>query len=312
MHNVVIFGGTGFVGQALCELLARQGIAMVVPTRRRRTARHIQHLPTLTVVEADVYQPDTLDALVRGADAVVNLIAVLHGSEARFARVHVELTRRIARACIRQGVPRMVHVSALGVPDGDAATAPSRYLRSKAHGEQVLAQAAAQGLQVALLRPSVIFGRHDKLLNLFAGLQRVLPVVPLAGASARFQPVWVGDVASALVQLLQQALPPGPLPVWEACGPQEFSLADIVRMAGGLAGIAHGKGRPVLPLPDWAAQLQALAMECLPGEPLMSRDNLASMRVPNVATGHHPGLQALGIVPAALQGTAALYLRSGT
>jgi uncharacterized protein YbjT (DUF2867 family) len=310
MHNVVIFGGTGFVGRALCEQLARQGIAMVVPTRRRQTARHIQHLPTLTVVEADVYQPDTLDALVRGADAVFNLIAVLHGSEARFSRVHVELPRRIARACIRQGVPRLVHVSALGVPDGDAAAAPSRYLRSKAHGEQVLAQAVAQGLQVALLRPSVIFGRHDKLLNMFAVLQRVFPVVPLAGAHARFQPVWVGDVAAALVQLLQQPLPAGCSGVWEACGPQECTLADIVRAAGELAGVAAGKGRPVLPLPDWAGTLQALAMECLPGEPLMSRDNLASMRVPNVATGKHPGLDRLGIAAADLRSVAATYLRS--
>ncbi len=311
MQKIVIFGGTGFVGRTLCEQLAREGVPLLVPTRRRQAARHLIHLPTVTVVEAHIDDSAELDALVQGADAVVNLVAVLQGNEDRFARVHVDLVRAIAQACLRQSVPRLVHVSALGVPDSDPASAPSRYLRSKARGEQALAQAAESGLQVAFLRPSVIFGRNDKLLNMFAGLQRVFPVVPLAGADARFAPVWVDDVASALVRLLAEPLPQGKPAVWEACGPQEYSLADIVRTAGKLAGVAAGKGRTVLPLPHWAGALQALAMECLPGEPLMSRDNLASMRVPNVASGKHPGLAQLGITPADLRGVAATYLRRG-
>ncbi|MDT8990882.1 complex I NDUFA9 subunit family protein [Curvibacter sp. APW13] len=305
MQKVVILGGSGFVGRTLCELLARQGVPVVVPSRRRRAARHLLPLPNVTVLEADAHDPTTLDGLLQGADAVVNLIAILQGSPQRFQRVHVDLVQTIADACLRQGVPRLLHVSALGVPDDQPDSAPSNYLRSKARGEQVLARAAAQGLQVAVLRPSVIFGCHDKLLNLFAALQRAVPVVPLAGADARFAPVWVGDVAQALVQLLHMHLTSGRVNVWEACGPQEYTLAGIVQTAGELAGCS----RPILPLPHWAAYLQALAMECLPGEPLMSRDNLASMRVPNVATGRHAGLPALGVQAAEMRGVASTYLR---
>jgi uncharacterized protein YbjT (DUF2867 family) len=303
MKNVLVLGGTGFVGREVCEQLHRLGWHATVPTRRARNASAVQHLPRVTVREADVHDEAQLTALLRGHDAVVNLVAILHGSEAAFERTHVALPAKLARACAASGVRQVVHISALGV----ALDGPSRYQRSKARGEAVLRQAAQDSqLSVSLLRPSVIFGADDQFLNLFAQLQAVFPVVPLAGARARFQPVWVVDVARAVVACLQDEHRPsgGEVRMFECAGPQIFTLAELVRLAGRYG----SQERPVFALPMALGRLQALLMELLPGQPLMSRDNLDAMRSDNVASGQHPGLSALGILPAALEPVAASYL----
>jgi NADH dehydrogenase len=300
--TILVLGGTGFVGQSVCEkLVERSGGAagrIVVPTRRVARARHVQLLPTVQVVEADVHDDAQLARLVVGCDAVINLVAILHGSQAQFQRVHVDLPRRLGQACRAAGVRRVVHVSALGV----GPSAPSRYLRSKTRGE---AELAAAGLDLTVLRPSVIFGAQDKFLNLFAQLQAVAPFVPLAGASSRYQPVWVEDVAQAVVNCLDKPQSIGQ--TIECVGPEQYTLQQLVELAGRLS----GHPRRVIPLPGPLARLQALAMECLPGEPLMSRDNLDSMRTPNVATGDHPRLAVLDIRPASLSSIAPGYLAPG-
>jgi len=294
-RSALILGGSGFVGRSLCEQLVRAGWRLTVPTRRRLNAQAVQHLPGLDVVQADMHDSPTLAALLPGHDAVVNLIAILHGDATAFERVHVELPRRLAQAAQASGVRRVVHVSALGA----AADGPSMYQRSKAAGEAVL---RAAPLDLTVLRPSVIFGAHDRLLNLFARLQAVFPVVPLAGADTRFQPVWVEDVARAIVACLQQPHTAGQ--VYECAGPQVLTLAELVRLAGALS----GHPRAVWPLPMALGRLQTALMALAPGEPLISRDNLDSMAVDNVASGQCPGLQALGIMPASVQATAATYL----
>jgi NADH dehydrogenase len=177
------------------------------------------------------------------------------------------------------------------------------YQRSKARGEAVLQQAP---LQLTVLRPSVIFGAEDKFLNLFADLQALAPVMPLARQQTRFQPVWVGDVARAVVTSLQRPDTIGQ--TYELCGPEVMTLGELVQAAGQWAGVNHGRGRSVLGLPTWMGWLQAMAMEMLPGEPLMSRDNLASMKVDNIASGQWPGLADLGIFAASASGVAPTYL----
>ncbi|WP_353245107.1 complex I NDUFA9 subunit family protein, partial [Limnohabitans sp.] len=284
--RILVLGGTGFVGRQVCEQLARLGWQITVPTRRAVNAGKVQSLPGLTVIETSVHSEADLARLMPGHDAVVNLVAVLHGNEDRFENVHVNLPGKIASAMKKAGVQRLVHVSALGAdPQG-----PSMYQRSKACGEAVLQSA---GLQLTVLRPSVIFGAEDKFLNLFADLQAVAPFMPLAGSGTRFAPVWVGDVARAVVTCLQQPNTIGQ--TYELCGPDVLSLGELVQCAGQWAGVNQGRGRPVIGLPMWVGWLQAAAMELAPGEPLMSRDNLASMKVDNVATGLLPGLAALGI-----------------
>jgi uncharacterized protein YbjT (DUF2867 family) len=299
IQRIVVTGGTGFVGQAVCEhLVERSGGAagrIVVPTRRIRRGQAVQSLPTVERVQADVHDERALARLLAGSQAVVHLVAILHGDESAFQRVHVDLPRKLVAACRAAGVQRIVHVSALGV----APDAPSRYLRSKAEGERVLRES---GLDVTVLRPSVIFGARDRFLNLFAQLQALAPVVPLGGAAARFQPVWVEDVAEAAVRCLDRPQTAGQ--VIECAGPDVFTLAELVRLAGRLS----GHPRSVWPLPEPLARLQALLMELLPGEPLMSRDNVDSMRVPNVAGGVLPGLAALGITAAPVEAVAAGYL----
>lgn len=301
MNNVLVLGGTGFVGRQVCEHLHRANWRITVPTRRTGNVAPLQHLPRVTVVQADVHEPATLGQLVQGHDAVVNLVAILHGNEAAFERTHVQLPNQLALACLDRGVRRLVHISALGA---DLA-GPSRYQRSKARGEAALTGA---GLDLSILRPSVIFGAEDRFLNLFARLQRLFPVMPLAGAGARFQPVWVDDVAQAVHICLSRPVHAtgGHTEILECVGPEVLTLADLVRLAG-----RHGSHqRLVLPLPMAVGRLQALLMELAPGEPLMSRDNLDSMRIDNVASGQHPDLGSLGITPASVHAIAPGYLGS--
>jgi NADH dehydrogenase len=268
-----------------------------VPTRRAAHARSIQFLPTTVPLPCDVHDDAQLARVLDGHDAVVNLIAILHGSAAQFDKVHVQLPQRLAAACRVAGLRRCVHVSALGAD----AEAPSDYLRSKAAGEETLRSAP---LDLTLMRPSVIFGRGDRFLNLCAALQSMAPVMPLAAADARFQPVWVEDVAEAIVRSLNRPDTIGQ--TYECAGPQVYTLGDLVNLAGRLS----GHERRVVPLPTAIGRFQARLMELMPGEPLMSRDNIRSMQIPNVATGKLPGLEALGVRPSAGEAVVPTYLKS--
>lgn len=299
MNKVLVLGGTGFIGRHVCEKLHRRGWHITVPTRQIAKAAAVQHLPRVDVVEANVHEPRQLLRLLDGQQAVVNLVGILHGREDDFDRVHVELPLSLAEACLADAACRLVHLSALGA----ALDGPSMYQRSKARGEEVL---RATGLALTILRPSVVFGAGDHFLNLFAQLQAVLPALALAGADSRLQPVWVEDLANAVAACLEDDAT-GRASVgqtFECAGPEVLSLRELVQLAG-----RHGSTqRPVIALPWALGRVQAALMECLPGEPLLSRDNLDSLRVPNVATGQWPGLERLGIVPASVHSIAPAYL----
>ena len=299
MPNVLVLGGSGFVGRSLCEkLVDRFGGAnarVIVPSRRPDRAKRIWMLPTVELFKADIHDDRDLTGLVARCDSVVNLVGILHGNEAAFDRVHVQLPRRLAQACADANVNRVVHVSALGA----GSDAPSRYLRSKAAGEAAL---VSKALDLTVLRPSVIFGDGDRFLNLFARLQAIFPLIPLAGAKARFQPVWVDDVASAIVRCLDDRTTIGQ--TFECCGPEVYTLKQLMQIAGRCS----GHPRPVIELPSALGRMQVGLMEWLPGEPLMSRDNLDSMRIASVSSGALPGLARLGIQPAAVEGVAQIYL----
>jgi uncharacterized protein YbjT (DUF2867 family) len=277
VKNLLIIGGTGFLGTAIVGELARRvasaDFCLTLPTRRRDHAKHLLVLPTATVVEADVHDPATLARLMVGQDAVISLVGILKGGEGEpygkgFARAHVELPQKIAVAAKAAGVRRVLHVSALKA----AADAPSGYLRSKAAGEAVLREA---GLDLTLFRPSVIFGAGDSFLTLFAQLAKIAPFFPLAGANARFQPVWVGDVAAAVADSLLRPESIGA--AYDLCGPKQYSLRELVAYAAEVS----GHPRAVVGLPGAIAWLQAWAMEFIPNGP-MTRDNIRSMRVASV------------------------------
>jgi uncharacterized protein YbjT (DUF2867 family) len=301
--SVVVFGGTGFIGSHLVNRLADDGARVLVPTRRAERGKHLTCLPGVDVVEADIHDDTVLRRLVAGHDAAINLVGVLHSRRGEpygpeFRRAHVELPRRIVDACALERVPRYLHMSALGA-DRDG---PSMYQRSKADGEM-----AARGhpeVAATIFRPSVVFGPGDHFLNLFAAMQRWLPVVPLACANAAFQPVYVGDVADAFAHVLLD--PKSRHLVYQLGGPQIYTLAELVRLAGRYS---HHQ-RPIVELPRALGQLQALFFELLPGQPLLSRDNLDSMKVDNVVD---PAIQALtaaslGIKLTAIEAVAPHYL----
>lgn len=299
MNKVLLLGGTGFVGRHVCEKLARLQCRVTVLTRRRDDARHLLMLPLVDVLEIDANDTVSLTPLLAGHDAVVNLVGILHGSEAAFEKAHVQLPLELARACEASGLRRIVHVSALGASLNSA----SMYQRSKARGEAAL---LSSGLDVTVLRPSVMFGDGDKFLNTFVRLQQLFPVIPLAASDARFQPVWVQDVANAVVRCLQDTSTIGQ--TYELCGPDVLTLRQLVALAGRCAGVNEGQGRPIIALPAALARLQAWLMELAPGEPLMSRDNLAAMQTDNVASGKLPGLQALDIAATPVGAIAPTYL----
>lgn len=297
MKRILILGGSGFVGRQLCKALSASDVKLTIPSRQRHVPELIQHSvdgKPIRFVTTDVIEGPDLPALIREHDVVINLIAILHGKEQSFQRIHVDWVNTLAQSCAGAGIEHLIHVSALGAD----IQGPSMYLRSKGRGEKTLLRLrAVSGFPVTILRPSVIFGLDDQFLNTFARIQRYAPFVPLTGAQARFQPVWVGDVARALSTLA--LLPPGPVPIFEACGPEIFSLAELVRQAGRWA----GNQRPILPLPARLGKCQAWFMEHLPGKTLMSRDNVDSLSVDNVASGNLPGLTNLGITPAKLDWT---------
>ena len=301
MKNILIIGGSGFLGNAIIGELARRAefaeANVCVPTRRPERARHLLVTPTVKLVGADVHDPAVLARLMHGQDAVISLVGVLRSAEGEpygkdFARAHVELPQKIAAAAVNAGVRRVVHVSALQA----SADAPSGYLRSKAAGEAAL---LAAGLDLTIFRPSVIFGQGDSFLTLFAALAKIAPFFPLASPEARFAPVWINDVAGCVVDSLNNAASIGM--TYNLCGPQQYSLRELVQYATTVA----GHPRMVIGLPDSIAWLQARMMEFLP-EPPMTRDNLRSMRVASVCPDG--SLLPFGRKAAALEAIAPGYL----
>lgn len=301
--RVLVIGGTGFIGRHLVARLVKAGHAVNVPTRRYQNGRDLLVFPPLNLFTADIHNDDTLEGLLSEADAVINLAGILHSRPGKpygpdFARMHVELPRRIAAGCRKLGVRRLLHVSALGAsPDG-----ASGYQRSKAAGEAAIweeFQSFPEGA-CTIFRPSVVFGPEDNFMNMFARLARWLPVIPLACAHSRLQPVYVGDVADAIVQALGGSQTHGR--VYTLAGFADYSLAELVELAAEWS----GHPRKVLPLPMFLGRMQAFFFECLPGEPIMSRDNLDSLKVDNVSS--ESIAPELGLVPKSLESIAPVYL----
>ena len=293
VRHVVVLGGSGFVGRHLVARLAAAGQRITVVTRRRYEARHLILLPTVQVVEADPHDSLALSRVFRDATAVVNLIGVLHErGRDTFARVHVELARTIVSALEASGTTRLLHMSAQNADR----SGPSRYLRSKGEAETIV---AGSGLAWTIFRPSVIFGREDTLLNLFAKLHRRLPVLALAAPNARFQPVYVADVVRCFAQALADDATIGKR--YDLCGPNAYTLRELVAYVGNVTGYA----RLIVPLGPRMSAWQARALELLPGH-LLSRDALGTMQKDAVCDGPFPPV--FGLAPTALEAVAPSYL----
>ena len=296
LNDICVIGGGGFVGRHIVHQLAARGLRVRVPTRHRERVKDLILLPTVDVVHADVHDPAALDRLICGAGAVINLVGVLHEGRGNgsFEQAHVELTRKIIAACESNSVLRYLHMSALGAD----ANGPSRYQQSKGRAETLV---RASRLEWTIFRPSVIFGPDDRFLNLFAKLLPLTPVMFLAKAGARFQPVYVEDAATVFSRALDERASIGRS--YDLCGPRVYTLRELVALAGRLS----GHPRRIIGLGAGLSYLQALALELLPLK-LMSRDNLDSMKVDNVSSAPFP----FGIEPKAIEGTAPLWFGDAT
>jgi NADH dehydrogenase len=289
---VLLLGGTGFVGRRLTWRLGRDGCNVRIPTRSYARNRDLSVSPDVELLEADVHDETALGSLLANCDVAVNLVGILNepGHDGSgFERAHAELAAKLVRACRRAGVRRLLHMSAL---KADADRGPSHYLRSKGRAERHIAEGAGDEVAYTIFRPSVIFGADDSLLNRFASLLRLFPVLPLAAADARFAPVFVDDVAEAFAIALREESTRGK--TYELCGPEILSLEEIVRFVRAQLGL-H---RAIIKLPPALGSLEAWIGEyLLPGKPL-SRDNLASLRVASVCASD--GFEQLGLRPRSL------------
>jgi NADH dehydrogenase len=329
IERICILGGSGFVGTQLVSQLAARGLKVRVLTRRREAAKELILLPTVEVVEADVHDKQELIRQFAGMDAVINLVGILHESKvgrvdlpsARrgdFQKMHIELARKVIHAMGEAGVSRLLHMSALGANPNSR----SAYQRSKGIAEALVREAGRQhvehenwylngpkfvhgyGLDITIFRPSVIFGRGDSFLSMFARLLKTFPVFPLASAGARFAPVHVNDVARAYADSLDNPATYGQ--TYDLCGPRVYTLQELVSYVGEVI----GKKRSIIPLGKWMSYFQAWAMEFKPGKKLMTRDNYYAMGTDNVCAGGWPAV--FDFQPAALESIAPEYLRADT
>jgi uncharacterized protein YbjT (DUF2867 family) len=288
---VTVFGGSGFVGRHAVRALARRGWRIRVACRRPDLAGHLQpmgRVGQIHAVQANVRNPESVRRAAEGADAVVNLVAILAPSgQQTFEAVHVAGARAVARAAADIGAKHLVHISAIGAD----LKASGRYGRTKAEGERAVLEAFPRAV---ILRPSIIFGPEDDFFNRFAAMARIAPVMPLIGGRTKFQPVYAGDVATAIAAACDGQAAPGT--TYELGGPEVLTFRKLLDRTQEWT----GRERPYLPVPFWLASLGALLTAPLPaGLRPLTADQVRMLRRNNVVseTAAREGrtLQALGV-----------------
>ncbi|WP_346295972.1 complex I NDUFA9 subunit family protein [Rhodopseudomonas sp. P1] len=299
---VTVFGGSGFLGRHVVSALARRDYRIRVAVRRPELSGHLQPLGRvgqIHAVQANLRYPESVAAAMRGAHVAVNLVGILaEGGAQKFDAVQGSGAANVAQAAAAAGA-RMVHVSAIGADPNS----PARYARSKAAGEQAVLAAVPQA---TIFRPSVVFGPEDQFTNRFAALARLLPVLPLVGADTKLQPVYVGDVATAIADAVDGLAKPGA--TYELGGPEQLTMREIMRII-----LQTTDRNPLLvPLPFGLASLQAMLLQFAPGAFKLTPDQVRMLEVDNVVSEAAKSagltLQGLGIQPDSLQAIVPSYL----
>jgi len=294
-----VFGGSGFIGRYVVQDLARDDWLVRAAVRRPDEALFLKTsgvVGQITPVAANVRDRASVARAIAGADAVINLVGILHQSgRQRFQAVHVEGARMIAEEAARADVKRLVHVSAIGAdPNSDSA-----YARTKGEGEAAVRLAFPGAI---ILRPSIVFGPEDGFFNRFAQMAMLSPALPLiGGGKTRFQPIYVGDVAEAAVRAIENREAQGR--TYELAGPRAYSFAELMRLM--LNEI--GRRRMLVPLPFPIASLMGAVLQCLPN-PQLTADQVRLLKRDNVPSAGSAGLQDLGITPTAVETIVPTYL----
>jgi uncharacterized protein YbjT (DUF2867 family) len=300
---VTIYGGSGFIGRHAVRAITKTGARMRVAVRRPELAGHLQPLGgvgQINAVQANVRFPESLLAAAEGADAVINLVGILFPTgKQTFKAVQDEGARHVAEAARAGGAKALVHISAIGADAGS----PSIYARTKAAGEAAVREVFPEAV---ILRPSVVFGPEDDFFNRFAALARIAPALPLiGGGKTRFQPVFAGDVAKAVIVGLTGSAHAGA--PYELGGPEVLTLKEVMQRV-----LAYTMRRRLLvPIPFWLAKLQAAFFQLLPN-PLLTIDQVRLLQTDNVvsedAKKSGRTLAGLGIEPVAIPAVVPDYL----
>lgn len=295
VDTVTVFGGDGFVGRYVVQALLKNGHRVRVASRNPKRGWFLKaqaNLGQIAYVAADITRPETLRHAVEGASAVINLVGILKGD---FDAVHRQGAANVAAAARSAGVETLIHMSAIGA-DAESASA---YGRTKGKGEAAVRAAFPSA---TILRPSIIFGREDQFINRFAGLIRMLPLVPVIGGATKFQPVFVGDIAHAVAAIVSDPQAHN-AKTYELGGPEVMTMAEVNRW------IAESTGhkRPMVEVPDEVAGLLATLTGWLPGAPI-TRDQWLMLQSDNVLSTKAKGLTALGITPTPLDAVAPGWL----
>jgi len=298
-ERITVFGASGFVGTQVVRRLAPRGFVVRAAVRDPVAAAHLKPLGNvgqIVPMRCDLNDESLVAAALAGAEMAVNLVGILHErGRQRFDSVHAEAAGRIARLARELGVRRLVHVSAIGADPQSA----SAYCRSKAGGEFAVRRWFPDA---TILRPSIVFGPGDGFFNRFARMAQLAPALPLIGGGrTRFQPVYVGDVAEAIVRALERPEAVGK--TFELGGPRVASFRELMELM--LAEI--GRRRALVPVPFGLARLQAMFLELLPVPPL-TRDQVTMLERDNVCDPAVPGLADLGIKPTAMEAVLPTYL----
>jgi uncharacterized protein YbjT (DUF2867 family) len=291
---ITIFGGDGFVGRYVVQALLKSGAQVRIASRNPKRGWFLKsqaNLGQIAYIGADITRPETLAAALNGADAAINLVGILNGD---FDLVHRIGACNVAEAAKTAGVSRFIQVSAIGA---DSAS-PSAYGRSKGQGDEAVMKAFPAA---TVIRPSIIFGREDQFINRFAGLIRLFPIVPIMSGKTKFQPVYVADVAKAIVAALSDPATAGQL--FELGGPEVISMADLNRWIAK----ATGRKKTFLEVPDAIGGAMARFTGWLPGAPI-TKDQWLMLQRDNVEAVGSKGLAALGVPPTSLDAAAPGWL----
>lgn len=294
-----VFGGSGFIGRYVVRDLAVRGWLVRAAVRRPDEALFLKTsgaLGQITPVAANIRDRASVMRAVAGAEAVINLVGILHeGGRQKFQSVQADGPRIIAEEAAKAGVRHLVHISAIGADPNSS----SAYARTKAAGEAGVRQAFAGA---TILRPSIVFGPEDDFFNRFARMAMLSPALPLiGGGTTRFQPVYVGDVAEAVMKAIETLEAAGK--VYELAGPKAYSFAELLRLM--LTEI--GRKRLLLPLPFPLASLMGAVMQCLPN-PQLTADQVRLLKRDNVPSAGSAGLADLGITPTGVEAIIPTYL----
>ncbi len=296
MNLVTVFGGSGFLGRHTVRALARAGWRIKVATRHPNSAFFLRPLGSvgqIDFVKCDVADAEQVARAVKGANAVINLTGILFEKGQTFEEVQADGAANVAMAAAEAGASALVHVSAIGAD----AESDAHYAVTKAQGEEAVREAFPNAV---ILRPSLIFGPEDGFFNKFAGMARILPALPLIGGGrTRFQPVFVGDVAQAILAGLSRQ----DGRTYELGGPTIYSFKELMQLI--LREV--GRKRVLVPLPFSIASLKAMFLQILPN-PLLTMDQVRLLKRDNVVSVTAPGLSELGITPTSVEAVVPSYL----